>query len=67
MKNSNTAAKALHDFLYENYGEMSAAVGDGVDGLIVYVTSGKKHMSVIPHEWEGFAVKSKWIGKVKPL
>ena len=64
----------LHQFLYENYGEIEFSVGYGVDidndkqkCLHVLVTRGKKHMDVIPEEWEGWPVKARWIGKVKPL
>ena len=67
MKGGSKAAVALQGFLTLNYGEMDCTVGVGKDALFVYVNRGKKHMDVIPGEWEGFTVEKKWIGKVKPL
>lgn len=32
-------------------------VGEGADSLIIYVRSGRKHMKVLPEEWEGVPVK----------
>jgi hypothetical protein len=46
---------------------MDCFVGVGEDDLLVYVQRGKKHMKVIPEEWEGWPVKKKWVGKVRPL
>lgn len=61
------ASLSLQEFLDENYGEMDTSVGFGKDSLFVYVRRGKKHMKVVPKEWEGWPVQTKWIGKVKPL
>lgn len=72
MKGGKKAAESLQKFLYENYGEMdcTVGVGGGIPGtgerLLVYVQRGKKHMKVVPQEWEGFTVWTKWTGKVAP-
>ena len=61
------AALSLQEFLTVNYGEIDVSVGYGKDRLHVYVQRGKKYMKVVPEEWEGWPVETKWIGKVRPL
>lgn len=67
MKIKNALAVSLQEWLTENYGEMDCSVGVGTGRLLVYVHRGKKHMKVVPQEWEGVAVWTKWTGKVRPL
>ena len=64
--NSDEPAQTLHEFLYENYGEMDCVVAIGADNLFVYVSRGKRHMGVIPEEWEGIPVVRRWTGKITP-
>jgi len=67
VKISDKQATDLQEWLTENYGEMDVVVGVGANHLFCYVQRGKKHMSVIPSEWEGVPVVSSWTGKIKPL
>ena len=67
MNPTAKAAKTLQTFLYENYGEMDVMVAVGGHSYHVYVMRGKKHMKVIPKEWEGVTVEQHWTGKVRPL